>query len=48
MGLGVSICMSIIRSHGGEVTYEDNPKGGTIVTLTLPTVEGGLRDGGNI
>ncbi|WP_405241759.1 PAS domain-containing sensor histidine kinase [Lentisalinibacter salinarum] len=47
MGLGVSICMSIIRSHGGEVTYEDNPKGGTIVTLTLPTVEGGVRDGGN-
>lgn len=48
MGLGVSICMSIIKSHGGEVTYEDNPKGGTIVTLTLPTVEGGIRDGGNI
>ncbi len=47
MGLGVSICMSIIRSHGGEVAYEDNPKGGTIVTLTLPTVEGGVRDGGN-
>lgn len=47
MGLGVSICMSIIRSHGGEVTYEDNPKGGTIVTLKLPRVEGGVRDGGN-
>ncbi len=48
MGLGVSICMSIIRSHGGELRYDDNPKGGTIVTFTLPTSSEGDPDADSV
>ena len=43
MGLGLSICRSIVVAHGGELCSEPNPVGGTIFRFTLPTV-GGERD----
>ncbi|SJZ92238.1 sensor histidine kinase [Consotaella salsifontis] len=38
MGLGLSICRTIIESHGGHLTARDNPDGGAIVAFTLPTL----------
>ena len=35
MGLGLSICRTIIESHGGSIRAEPNPGGGTIFRVTL-------------
>lgn len=36
MGLGLSICRTIIEAHGGKLRYEPNPGRGTIFRVTLP------------
>jgi two-component system, LuxR family, sensor kinase FixL len=38
MGVGLSICRTIIESHGGVIRADPNPDGGTIFTFTLPRV----------
>ena len=35
-GLGLSVSATIIRDHGGELTFASQPGEGTAVTLTLP------------
>ncbi|MBL8029498.1 MAG: response regulator, partial [Fibrobacteres bacterium] len=35
-GMGLSICYSIIKKHGGHITVESIPDGGTTFTLFLP------------
>jgi len=37
MGVGLSICRTIIAAHDGRVWAEPNPEGGTIFRFTLPT-----------
>lgn len=37
MGLGLSICKTIIRIHGGELYFQSNPEGGTNFYFELPT-----------
>jgi len=36
MGMGLSICRSIIKAHGGQLWGEARPEGGTVFSFTLP------------
>jgi two-component system, LuxR family, sensor kinase FixL len=36
MGVGLSICRSIIEAHGGRLWTEPNPDGGTVFRFTIP------------
>jgi signal transduction histidine kinase len=38
MGLGLSLCRSIVRTHGGRIWAQNNPNGGATVRFTLPLV----------
>jgi two-component system, LuxR family, sensor kinase FixL len=40
MGVGLSICRTIVEAHGGQITVEPNPAGGTIFRFTLRAASG--------
>ncbi|WP_273478669.1 sensor histidine kinase KdpD [Ignavigranum ruoffiae] len=39
LGLGLSLCKSIVEAHGGKIWVEDNQPQGTVFTFTLPLEE---------
>ena len=36
MGLGLSLCRTVIEQHGGTLAFEPHPPQGTVFTFTLP------------
>jgi two-component system sensor kinase FixL len=45
MGLGLSICRTIVEAHGGRITAQSSPDGGAMVLFTLPVAEPGAETG---
>ncbi|MDB4444515.1 PAS domain S-box protein, partial [bacterium] len=39
LGMGLSICRSIVQAHGGRIWAENRPAGGARISFTLPAVE---------
>lgn len=39
MGVGLSICRTIVEAHDGRIWFEPRPGGGTIFRFTLPLLE---------
>ena len=35
-GIGLAVCDEIVQMHGGVLTLENAPEGGTLVTVRLP------------
>ena len=42
MGMGLSICRSIVQAHGGRLWVNDNPPRGAVFQFTLPAAESTL------
>lgn len=45
LGLGLSICRSIVKVHGGTLAFESEEDKGTRVTLRLPAIDDTLTQG---
>ena len=39
MGIGLSVCKTIVMAHGGTLTAHNRAKGGAVLTFTLPVEE---------
>lgn len=39
MGIGLTVCHSIIQSHGGRLTFQRHPEGGAIFEFTMPIAD---------
>lgn len=39
LGLGLSLCKSIVTAHGGTISVSDNQPAGTVFTFTIPAGE---------
>lgn len=44
LGLGLSLCKSIINAHGGTIAVSDNQPHGTVFTFTLPAGEAKIHE----
>ena len=44
LGLGLSLCRSIVEAHGGSITVEDNQPAGAVFSFTLPLEEVRIPD----
>ena len=43
MGIGLSVCYSIVRAHGGEIHAVNNPSGGATFYFLLPLEEDNVK-----
>ncbi len=39
MGIGLNVCRSIIRAHGGDIAAENRQGGGAVIRFWLPREE---------
>ena len=39
MGIGLSVCVTIVKAHGGVVRARNSETGGAVFTFTLPLME---------
>ena len=44
LGLGLSLCKSIVDAHGGQISVSDNQPSGAVFTFTLPSEEVELHE----
>lgn len=44
MGIGLSICMSIVKAHHGKMEAANKKEGGAVFKFTLPLEEGGSNE----
>ena len=44
MGIGLSLCRTIVQAHGGSIMVADNVGHGTIFTILLPSEEVDLHE----
>lgn len=44
LGLGLSLCRSIVTAHGGEISVTDNRPRGTVFTFSIPSGEVELHE----
>jgi two-component system sensor kinase FixL len=44
MGLGLTICRTIIEAHGGKISFVPDVKIGTVTRFTLPVSDEGVLD----
>lgn len=40
MGVGLSVCRTIVEAHGGRLIMEPNPAGGSVFRFTIPIARG--------
>ena len=48
MGIGLSVCSTIIKAHGSELTVENRPGGGTLFTFALEMEELEMEEEDNV
>ena len=39
MGIGLTVCRTIVEAHGGQISARNRPEGGAEISFTLPTGE---------
>ena len=44
MGIGLSVCLSIVKAHGGVMSAANAPEGGAVFRFTLPVEELSMED----
>ncbi|MBO5279208.1 MAG: sensor histidine kinase, partial [Lachnospiraceae bacterium] len=44
LGLGLSLCKSIVTAHGGDLRISDNVPKGAVFTFSLPIEEVDLHE----